>query len=571
MRFLTRLFGSAEDEKAFALARDEARRAAGMTLAPDKRLRVTSLTERFVHIPELDFFGQWSRSPNDRFLVTWRDGNDEQTHSGHRSSGQGVVLLLEEDRLLAQVRVDRPNSGRVADDGTFIINDWGFGEGLSGTFRAFRPDGSIIIADPLTANLFNNGIGNEGRLAVCQTANAPGDDGSKLVIYDLKAGSRLALVSPEQGWASSYAFGEDGDVVECLYDDGSSARYDLEGRMLDREAWLSGRISSGDVRIIANTIKQRGAGLPGAEAVAMIAGLKVAIAREDLWGRARAFRFKGEILEQTGKDVEALQAYDEALRLDPQVGALRRAEKLRARLSPPPRGASPVQKLSKFERQAEQLGIEFERIELDRGGAKEWRYADHLPHDLVERATLCHYQAQGWSGTASEGGLILTLLKAASFEQLDHRNADTFIEALYAQNVAFEVDRFGAEELISAVRRATMGQLERNWAIISATAGDTPAYYPQVRWSHVAGLFEALGPARLASIAEKFAKAPYDLRAGWPDLTLWSGSAVRFVEVKAPGDQLHASQSRLISTILVPLGFQTGIAQIVARGGSTPW
>ena len=156
----------------------------------------------------------------------------------------------------------------------------------------------------------------------------------------------------------------------------------------------------------------------------------------------------------------------------------------------------------------------------------------------------------------------MTLLKAASFPRLDPRNADTFIEALYAQNVAFDGDRFDKGNLIAAVSRATRSQIETNWKIISASAGRTPAFYPSVHAEHVLGLFEAIGTERLERIAEVFATAPYDLRSGWPDLTLWKDNMVRFVEVKAPSDSFHASQARLISKLLLPLGFDVALAEV---------
>jgi hypothetical protein len=184
---------------------------------------------------------------------------------------------------------------------------------------------------------------------------------------------------------------------------------------------------------------------------------------------------------------------------------------------------------------------------------------------VVEQAALDHFIAQGWSGAAAEGGLMLTLLKAASFSRLGSRNADTFIEALYAQNVAFEADRFNPAELIATIRRADLKQLANNWKVISASAGTTPAYYPRVSWHHVEGLFTTLGCGRLAEIAEVFATAPYELRSRWPDLTLWRGEDLRFVEVKSPSDQMHASQSRLISTVLVPLGFDVTLAEVQIR------
>ncbi|MBK9586080.1 MAG: VRR-NUC domain-containing protein [Alphaproteobacteria bacterium] len=180
----------------------------------------------------------------------------------------------------------------------------------------------------------------------------------------------------------------------------------------------------------------------------------------------------------------------------------------------------------------------------------------------LENAALQRYLADGWNGAAAEGGLMLTLIKAASFETLPMRNANTFVEALYAQNVAFDQDRFEIRILLDTIVRAEAKQVERNWKIIAATAGETPAYYPSVLFDHVIGLFEQIGAARLAEIAKLFAKAPYDLRAGWPDLTLWKNGEIRFVEVKSPGDSMRAKQVRLISTILLPLGFRVGLAEV---------
>lgn len=82
------------------------------------------------------------------------------------------------------------------------------------------------------------------------------------------------------------------------------------------------------------------------------------------------------------------------------------------------------------------------------------------------------------------------------------------------------------------------------------------------RTAGLTGLFDALGPDRLAEIATVFATAPYDLRAGWPDLTLWQDGKVRFVEVKAPSDSFHASQARLISKLLLLLAFEVSLAEV---------
>jgi len=52
------------------------------------------------------------------------------------------------------------------------------------------------------------------------------------------------------------------------------------------------------------------------------------------------------------------------------------------------------------------------------------------------------------------------LIKAASFKALPVRHADTFIEALYAKNVAFPEDRFEHSELLAAIEQASPEQID---------------------------------------------------------------------------------------------------------------
>lgn len=86
--------------------------------------------------------------------------------------------MLEHDRLICEGRLERPQDGKVANDGTFILNDWMFGEGLKGRLVAFRRDGTAILARDIAANLMSNGLSNDGQFAICQTANAPGSPDS---------------------------------------------------------------------------------------------------------------------------------------------------------------------------------------------------------------------------------------------------------------------------------------------------------------------------------------------------------------------------------------------------------
>lgn len=515
-------------------------------------------------IDEIDFVGRFSLSSSGRYRLIWSD-RDPGTNSGDaRTSGHGMWSLLDEDRPVLEGRLERPSDGHVADDGTFIIADILFGDALASRLHAIRVDGSRILSRDLAANLVDCAISRDGCFAICQTANAPGSpDSCRYILFDLGEGREIASWEKETGWASGYAFDIPSGLVYLIDGEGERVAYSLDGQMLNRPAWESSRIIRGDlvvIRAIFGREKTVGgeAGFPD-----LLAGCDVAIARGDIYEHAPALRLRGEMLEHVGDLQGALAAFDKALALDPQIGVSRRADILRRKLDPAYLQTSPArQRLRKFERQAEGLGIAHEVIDLERGTEKTWRYPAGGSFAPVELAALDHYRAQGWSGAAAEGGLILTLIKAASFPKLPVRHADTFIEALYAQNVAFEEDRYPRGQLVNAIRKADLARIASNWTIIAAAAGTTPRFYPRVERHHVLGLFEALGPGRLAEIADIFATAAYDLRAGWPDLTLWRGNDVRFVEVKAPSDSLHAKQVRLINTVLRPLGFETALAEV---------
>lgn len=570
MEFLKRLFGQDRPrtplhaEQTAASSFNEAGRGEEIP-SIGRRIRLNRFGGgRIVEIVELGAIGQSATSPNGRFTLFWRDGDAAGRVGGHRYAGHGRVLLIDGDAIVADVIAERPNEGRVADNGSFIINDWLFGDELSGRFRAYRSDGSIILDRLFAANLYNNGLADDGRLALCQTANAPGSaDDNVIAFFDLEAGIECACFHPDMGWASHYRFHSAERRIELLYDGGDIASYHADGAMIDRDRWTARRIAAGDLTIIRAALGDSSAPLDGDLAARLADGLRAKASGDAVaWERAQALRLLGELSERLGQPEPAIEAYEGALRLDPQIGVSRRLDKL---LKEAGRGPAKGPRKSRFDRHCQRLGISHELIELERAGPKEWRHGAGSAWSRVEDAALDHYCGDGWNGAASEGGLILTLIKAASFETLPKRSADTFIEALYAQNVAFEEDRHQASAMIEAIKRASLAQLRRNWSFIAATAGDTPAFYPQVRWPDVEGLFAHLGNERLADIARIFAAAPYDLRAGWPDLTLWRAHEIRFVEVKAPGDQLHASQSQLISQLLVPLGFPVTIAEVVPR------
>jgi hypothetical protein len=279
---------------------------------------------RIACVPELDLIGEYAVSPNGHFQLIWRD-----RHWADGLPVRGRYALIGEGVLLVDAGMERPQHGMVADDGTFILDDCGPSDALSGTFRAFRPDGSLILARAFSANLLNNGLSQDGRLAACQTCNAPGSaDSSLLTVFDLAAGSIFAAWVPESGWADGYEFPAGGKRIRMVRRDRPSLDYGLDGTFLDRALWLKDEVARGTLYVIrvglAEDPEDGGLSLD-----ALRAGLRRALADSDDRFAAQAWRLLGELEEKAGNAAAALAAYDEALRRDPKIGVAKRAAALR--------------------------------------------------------------------------------------------------------------------------------------------------------------------------------------------------------------------------------------------------
>lgn len=318
MSWLRRLLGAAGPVS----AADECRSAA------PSRVTNSAYGGRIVSVPELDMVGERITSRNGRFTLLWRD-----RHGADGEPVEGRYLLIDGDTVLVDARMERPQDGKVADDGIFILNDWGDSDALSGTFRAFSSYGSVILTRSYSANLLNNGLSPDGRLAVCQTANAPGSpDSSVLSVFDLVAGTEIATWTAESGWANAYEFPESGDRIRMVRGDRPNLDYSLTGDFLDRRLWLRDEVGRGTLYVIRKALAE-GEAATGLSLDALRAGAERAIADEDQRFVADAWRLLGEIEEAASDPAGALAAYEHALSANPKIGVAKRAAALRKELA----------------------------------------------------------------------------------------------------------------------------------------------------------------------------------------------------------------------------------------------
>jgi hypothetical protein len=290
----------------------------------------------FIDIPSRRFFGESIRSPNGRFTLAWKDANESGTEGGARSKGKGKYIVLAGKDLIAQGAVARPNDGKIANDGSFILNDWGFGGGLQGVFLAFDRSGKPLVKRRFEANLFNNGLSVDGSTAACQTANAyDGEDGSKLTIFNLRTGEEVGSWIPASGWADFYAFPVDG-VIQLGYSKLGLFSYRWDGTFLDADEWQEARLSKGDystvMMAVEFAIKSDDGQLEGGLAHRLLKSLdriSRQIPEADIQRKATLKKLQGQCWEALGDLAIALTAYDAALAINPKVGIKRRADQIR--------------------------------------------------------------------------------------------------------------------------------------------------------------------------------------------------------------------------------------------------
>jgi hypothetical protein len=287
------------------------------------RVTIRSHGGRIASVPQIDFMGQYATSPSGRFTLLW---SDRMMINGELRGGRYV--LIDDGRVVLDRAMDRPQDGKVADRGVFVLNDWGSSEDLSGRFHAFTPDGRELIARAFAANLLNNGLAPAGHLAVCQTCNAPGSpDNSVLCVFDLVAGREIACWTPQSGWADGYEFPASGDRVRMLRRDREPVDYSLEGEFLDRRKWFADEIARGTYYVIRDALKA-GEAVTGLTLAQLRDGANVAIGDADERFKAENLRLLGEIEEKAGDARAALFAYREALAINPKVGVAKRAAAL---------------------------------------------------------------------------------------------------------------------------------------------------------------------------------------------------------------------------------------------------
>lgn len=294
----------------------------------------------FLEIADIGFWGECTTSKSGEWAIGWSDFSIDETgfRMGHRENGEGRVILynLFEDKLVVDKNLGRPNSGKVADNGFFSIEDWGLGNRLA-SFYVISPTGEIIIRKKLHSNIYNSAISPAGYFAICQTCNGE-RDGNKLMAFDIIKGLELFSVDSKTIWADRYEFNERTPSFSVVFPDLGKFRYDVEGNFVDVEKYDTARLESKQYWIILETAAEilKNPNLDrkrGQQVLEAVLRARSSISNNDQRRKAQALKLQGLAHDFLGNSDDALEAFEEALIIDPKIGVKRKATALRKKLN----------------------------------------------------------------------------------------------------------------------------------------------------------------------------------------------------------------------------------------------
>jgi tetratricopeptide (TPR) repeat protein len=296
----------------------------------------------FLGIYRLNYHGEFHRSENGRFILSWSDMADSETegiHIGAREKGHGRYLLIDEDKLILRGKLERPNDGKVSDRGIFILNDWMFKGEPIGTFYAFETNGREIIKHKLNANIYNNVISSDGRFAVCQTLDSDNEDGNKVLFFDLSKRELVWKFEPAPGRAESFGFDLESQTLRLSFKNGKTYRYSFDGRFLDSEEWEKEKIESSNGYELFEIALEKYEELKSQKAEMPSYNEFISLMKKALdkgvseYYQAMIHRELGEAYHKLGMLAETIHHFEKAISINPKIGVKKVLKSLKEELS----------------------------------------------------------------------------------------------------------------------------------------------------------------------------------------------------------------------------------------------
>lgn len=277
-------------------------------------------------------FRNHSESPDKRFLIGWLDGDLEAGIIGHRKTGNGKFIVIENGKIILQGEAERPNDCKIANNGNLIINDWLFSGELNSIFYAYDKTGKKLVSQHFSANLKTNCISDDGKFAASDLASSNSKDSGLLAVFDLEKGSLIRKIYPEDDAGSLLSISSVDKTITFGYQDLGKFRYNFDGVFIDKEKLQQARIEKGSVFDLLEKVKNtKEINEDTAKEIVVLINKALAKGFDEYpkTHKAQAYRCIGEIYETIANIGEAVKNYELALIIDPKVGIKRRLNLLK--------------------------------------------------------------------------------------------------------------------------------------------------------------------------------------------------------------------------------------------------
>jgi hypothetical protein len=303
----------------------------------------------WLRIDELNFFGRWVRSGNQRWMVANGQIHNPKARTWSTDDETGAVLLFHDGRMACRLDgLSRPETVAVSDAGIFAVYEWGPSTEFLGPkcrLRVFDATGSPLHECRPGAAVGYIALSAEGRYLAFNTWGAPREsqhreDGGRIFLVDLQDSTILWRQPTPSARLKAVAFDECARHVVVHDEAANILRYTYEGEFLDAEAAEQARVQYAldDKRgyALLDVARSRLASTPLASLSATDAReieelLRRAVEKEiSEFTQAGARRTLGELAERRGDSAAALAEYRIALDLNPKIGLKKKVQALEA-------------------------------------------------------------------------------------------------------------------------------------------------------------------------------------------------------------------------------------------------
>lgn len=281
----------------------------------------------------LRIFCQYSRSDSGQYILAYCDSDPFKHIGGHRTEGKGFYFLINETSLTVIGQIERPNDGKVANNGWFIVNDWLFTDNLESIAYCFDEKGNMVFQKKFKANLLTNAISKSGEFALFQTANSDHEDGNNLFFYDLKTQNLLWNKRCDFARPKSFSISENEKKINLHFDNIGIFSLDFQGNIIERQEYKLKYASSLKGNRLVYEVIQLFGELQIDSNETLINLLEKGVNDNDTSPNTKALGYKylGELFE-TENVQKAYLYYEKALEYNPKIGLKRKLLTLKGKL-----------------------------------------------------------------------------------------------------------------------------------------------------------------------------------------------------------------------------------------------